>query len=451
MKNFPLTGLVPAVISIIIFPGCGGEASSEEDIKELSRDITIEPVWEDADADTVSVEDSVSEVFHLLWDQSIPMGGYVHKTDPDSQFILQRIQELLLSARLISNYGGNETALECLGVKEELVPIDCDRRLSRDFFDGRESRIDQAIKHLTQNNMRGAALITDFMTTTEYGIGATALLPYFRDTKLRASFNQANIHLAIVGIRLPYWGVQEGGCSASEGALGCWFDEGQQRYRILEGVANRPIYVLIIGRGVEEDRRKNNSVTMIAEELSRSLVDLGFDVKSDAITAAPTKNTSNIIWEPDLKEGAFRSVRLSKAGFYCKEKGTYPVKGELGDSSFLFSVEKISLNPTADTLVVEDNIIKSDGEEQHEGLKLGLDCEKIRDTCKKVKDEPEKQGASPKITVTLGSDGMSHETDWSAWSSIEHDAHLTLYLSQFIEGLRPSHYRAKIPLPLSCP
>lgn len=442
MKNFPLTGLVPVVISIIIFPGCGGESSSEEETQELTRDITIEPVWEGAD--TVSVEDSVSEVFHLLWDQSIPMGGYVHKTDPDSQFILQRIQELLLSARLISNYGGNETALECLGVKEELVPIACDRRLSRDFFDGRESRIDQAIKHLTQNNMRGAALITDFMTTTEYGIGATALLPYFRDTKLRASFNQANIHLAILGIRIPYWGVQEGGCLASEGALGCWFDEGQQRYRILEGVANRPIYVLIIGRSVEGDRRKNNSVTMIAEELSRSLVDLGFDVKSDAITAAPTKNTSNITWKPDLKEDAFKSVRLSKAGFYCKERGTHPVKGELRDSSFLFSVGKISLSPK-DTLVAEDDINKSDGEEQREGLRLDLDCGKIRDTCK------DKSTLSALITVELDSDGMSHETDWSAWSSIEHDAHSTLYLSQFIEGLRPSHYITEIPLPLSCP
>ena len=201
------------LVFFLFFNGCLNQEDTSptqtSGVDSLQITVEVTPVWSDAVLTDSPDINSVAQVFQLLWDRSIPIGGYVHSTNPDSQFALQRIHESLMSSRLTSDYGGRESSLECMVITDLLSPVDCNSRLSRDFFDGGQSRMDQAIEYLVSGlksgTIMGAALITDMMTTSDFGIGATALLPHFKDPLLRGLFNEGAIHVAILGIRIPYW------------------------------------------------------------------------------------------------------------------------------------------------------------------------------------------------------------------------------------------------------
>ena len=452
---------------LIFYLGCqdGWEddsTSTSSDVQEaekvvndvvMSRRVNLDPVWKNAGMQVALESDS--KVFKLLWDQSIPIGGYVHRTDPDSQFTLYRIQELLLNARLTSDYGARGTIPECMGITDTLATIKCDRSLLRDFFDGSGSRVDEGVRHVIQGlksgSIMGAALITDLMTTTEYGIGATALLPYFNDPELRGYFSGSKIHMALVGIRIPYWGVnitQE--CRELSGSLGCWFHEGQERYQSLEKVVKRPLYVLIIGRSIGE----GNPVHTIATKFQESIRELGFDVESEFLTQSQTYfDWRNIQTEDNSRPPLDLDT---EKGFECNVREPHPVRGSFRDSSI--TINKIEI--AEDSTLFRDfappaSQIRQNGQR---GIELIVSCRSVRRILREeheIKEEEKKKCNDGMIKsnyeVTANLDRSKTDV-WSDWSSIKHSSSKTLYLTEFIDELRPDSYKATLSLvpPLQC-
>lgn len=429
-------GLLVTVTGLFFLIGCDPSSGIEDDIP-LKVAVEIAPVWEDSELLESIESDSVPHVFHLLWDQSIPMGGYVHRTNPDSQDTLQKIHDLLKSARLTTDYGGGEASLKCLGITNSITSIDCESPLSRGFFVGGESRLDEGIQYviegLKSGAFKGAALVTDLITTTNYGIGATALLPYFKNPTIRAYYNAGELDIALLGIRIDYWGVHSGTCRTLPGPMGCWFHEGQQRYQSLGRVVKRPIYVLIIGRRGDSRDRENNPVHNLATEFAESIADLGLDVKHTTVTLGPLGSQTDFDWFPygfsDTETG-FQPVGLDpEHGYYCKDNGTYSLTGRFSDSLVtIISAETVDAR----------GIVSVSREDDAAQINLELNCKVLRE---KIREDRVGVCNETSIKVRVKYKGAA---DWVEWSSVEHSSSLTLGLEQFIEGIYPSYYQSTI-------
>ncbi len=423
--------------------------------QSLVSEVNIQPVWhEEVDSPNLIPQNSTD--FYLFWDRSIPMGGYLHPTHPDSQFILSKVQELIKNERLESDYGSDPN-LKCMGITNLITSIDCDDNIlrTRGFFNGGESQINKGIElvlsGLMSGDIKGAALITDLMTTTDYGLGATGLLPYFRDPLLANYFNHGKIHFGILRVRLNYWGVHSGSCQADSGPVGCWFHEGQQRYVMLDDAVQRPIYVLIFGRSLGIDDRKTNSINTIAMGLKESLNSLGFDAEYEPITLGGLGLKANFLWNSS-GEGYQPVVLDPNKGYSCLEGGSHIISGEFEDS--LIQIQEFPLD-IFDGLGAFSQLMKVGGN----GIQLRIDCEFLR---RKIRDE----GAvsSSDSSKVCNNDGVVRQdlsevsarilhdpqslSVWDMWSSLEHSPDLTLYLKGFIEGLQPGHHVATIsPVP----
>ena len=408
-------------VVLLVF-GCS--RSPEEDY--WTEEVTFKPDW-DVNLPTPVESDSVPHVFHLLWDQSIPIGGHVHRSDPDSQGALQDIHRLLKNARLTSDYGGGEASLKCLGITNSVQAIDCDTPLSRSFFAGGDSRLDQGVKYivdgLTSGMFRGAALITDLITTTSYGNGATALVPALRDPTLRAYYKAGKIDAALIGVRMNYWGVHSGTCGTLSGPLGCWFHE-ERGYERLENVVKRPIYILIMGWRLREGGRKNNSIDDIATTLAESITDL--EVKHETFSL---DSTSKFKWSEDKDK--YQPVKIDNNSYYCMADEITSLSGEFSDSTVI----PISVDTIDDRGIIE--LSKGNSAK----ITLKLDCgdllKKIRENdCTDLRSKP------PKGRVKIENKEVDY---WDDWSSLKHSSNLTLGLAGLIErGLYPDYYRTII-------
>ena len=431
-------GLLVILVTVVVFQVGRTPSSDREEDGPLEVTVGIEPVWEDSGLLGSIDRDSVSHVFHLLWDQSIPMGGYVHRTDPDSQGTLNKIHNLLKSARLTTDYRGGGASLKCLGITDSITSIDCESSLSRGFFVGGESRLDQGVEYviegLKSGTLKGAALVTDLITTTNYGIGATALLPYFKDPTLTAYYNSGEIDIALVGIRIDYWGVHSGTCQTLSGPLGCWFHEGQQRYQFLGGVVKRPIYVLIMGRRPKgNDNREHNPVHSMTTEFAESIAALGLEVKRTTVTLGPLGTQTDFEWLPHEGPG-FQPVGLDpNDGYYCKDNGTHRLPGRFTDNL-------IKIN-SVDTVDVKRIITVSRDDNDAARINLELDCKVLREEFRRESAGVCDDSSAPKVA---GKIEYRMAADWHKWSSIEDHSSLTLGLVQFIEGIHPSYYQSII-------
>ena len=420
------TGLsTPQWIATVVIMLLGFGCSSNKDVS-LSETVKFEPAW-DVDVPAPMESDSVSRVFHFLWDQSIPLGGHVHRTDPDSQDALQIIDRLLKSARSISDYRGD--SLKCLGITNSIMPIDCKSSLSRSFFAGGVSRLDQGVEYildgLTNGTFKGAALITDLITTTSYGTGATALLPYLTDPTLKAYYKAGKIDVALIGVRMDYWGVHSGTCQALPGPLGCWFNETQNRYHPLVRTVKRPIYVLLMGWRTKEGGRRKNPVHNMATAFFNSLTALEFEAKHETFALG---YQDEFTWRLD-KKGSQPVSLDQEHGYYCKASRTYPFFGEFSDTTTMVS----SVHLVDDKEIINQNKSESDSTR----INLGLNCEELlkrirQNDCADIRSSP------PRVEVRIKN---KHNDVWDEWSSDKDSSSLTIGLNGFIKGLRPDYYK----------
>ncbi len=411
----------------------------------LRQDVDVTPVWDDAAADVVQIADSLPRVFRLLWDRSIPMGGYIDP-HPDSISLPHNIQEFLKSVRLASDFGHADISLECSGISDQIVAYDCATKFGREFFDGGNSRMDLAISQVTSDildgTVVGAALITDLMATTEFAVGATSLLPYLRDASLRAHFNNGSIHVALVGIKAAYWGIRGTGCRTEPpGSPGCWFNEGTESYQPLDSLIQRPLYVLLVGRSIKAPDRRVNPVVKMAQALQEAIakIDLHAETLLDLFTHGTIASTDRFFWLPMKQEG-FQPVDLLGNGYDCKQDGTFDLSGTFADSSIVVMDTRVD---SRDSLYAGASEVRSVA---RDSVKFSLYCEHVRSNEDKICSKAD-DGRATNVTVRLRHQAAD-QSRLDSWSSVEHDPASTLYLDDFLDGLRPSYYEAAItPFP----
>jgi len=422
--------------SVIIFSLVQSGCEPPTPVPFVNDEAIVQPQWEDDTVSETVDPDSITHEFHLLWDQSIPMGGYIHRTDPDSQGTLKLINDFLKSARLTTDYGGDESSLICLGVTDSIMSVECDPIMSQDFFDGSNSRLDQGIEYIVEGlidgSIKGAAFVSDLIATTVYGTGPPALLPYLRSSALRAHLNSGKMDMALLGTRINYWGVHRGPCQTLSGSLGCWYDESQRRYKPLDQILKSPVYILILGLRPEEKSREDNPVFKMAAELVQSMTAHGMEVKHEMITQGSLDNPAQFQWYPFAETG-YQAIDLTNHGYYCKDNETHRVRGRFLDPQI--SISEITMHGSLDSTVTA--IIDSNDPQL---VHLEINCEILR---KKIRDEQPKlcRDTSNRLVGRLHS---QVQNDWAEWSSVSHTSHLTMGLEPFIDGIRPSHYEATI-------
>ena len=456
--------LIASILIINSQIGCAGEtppgqngddeASPPSQSNKVAK-VDIAPIWEGAEILGTSPQDLNSQDFYLFWDRSKPMGGHIHPGEhADGQSsALERIHGSLFDAHyLTSDY--REGQIMCKGITDAISSFACDSPLSRGFFNGGDSRlgkvVENVIEGLLNGNLMGAALITDLTATTGNVSGAHTLLPYF-DT-VWGYFNEGEIHAAILGIRPDYWGVYAPTCPPLvDSPLGCWFHEGRGEYFRLEAVVRRPIYILIMGRSLEEDNRDANSVNKFARQLQGLVAQRGFDTtNSEFLTLGALGAQTDLEWNPFEVERGPIGLNLER-GYSCKANNTFSLKANFSESAIF--IDEIPIEQLDSLNTVPQ--LQKDG---NNGISLSLDCESVRHEIGKdnrraegekiCDDEGVVRPVFSTATAKLSYDGAN----WSAWSSVNHRADATTFLTEFIAGLRPSNYIATIsPFPpLDC-
>ena len=444
-----------AVLYSIMISGCNGNGP-----EKLTVSVNVEPVWENA-ASTVSfATDMESQDFYLFWDRSRPMEGYLHHTNADSQDVFQSIRRSLYSAQNISDY--RIGSRKCYGITGAIESVDCNLDLSTldKAFIGPESRIDKGIEFLTaglkDGSIVGAALVSDLMTTVGADIGPTSLLKYFKnDPEFTAGFNAGEINIAIVGFRMSYWGVR---CEESvNDTLGCWFSEIQQRWVPLERLVKRPIYVLIMGRNLEDHPhdRDNNPVIKIATELVEDIESDTVDVAVEFLTRGVLDRKIQFDWLSPLEgDGPEKIMKIDTIrGYSCQYDGSTKIRGEFQDS--LISIHQIGVGEN-DSL----DFFSRYRIENNRTISLMLDCESVRNALSIEKQDIEQdmncyqgefESGRNMVTTYLNYDEVGLLSG-SLWSSSNETANSTLDMDDFIDGLKPTHYEAIISPapPLDC-
>ncbi len=445
--------------------------TSQHSVGQLSadtsavREVHVKSVWKSDYS--VGIAPLESQDFYLMWDVSVPMGGYIHDSNTSLSVALSKIQELVKNGLLNSDYGRSK--LKCMGITDSIAPFaQCDdnQLRDRDFFMGVVSEVGLGVEFmidsLRSGKMMGAALITDLMATTEYGTGATALLRYFEDQELMAHFTDGEIYMGIVGVASDYWGIKKGSCETVSGPMGCWFHEGIQQWVPLDDVVKRPIYIIVMGRRLEGEDRFFNSVNTIIGELHGSLQSLGYDVKLQRVTQGALGPQTNLIWHnPSTGERGRPPINLNmEKGFSCNNRDVHTLSSEFEDHGIMIDEIWTEIIDSLQTF----SQVRKDGEH---GIKLSLDCKTVLDLvrkerrCKEGDSDPEKRcnctidsTFQPNLSQIITKFRYDDEDkmNWNEWSSIQHSDSLTLYLADFIDGLSPDYYDAMIsPVPpLDC-
>ena len=453
---------VPILIAFVSLTSCNGNGP-EENGSELEENmpvmVDVKPMWKDLASPRELSPVPDSSDFIISWDLSIPMAGSIHRTVPDSQYTLQEVHDLVLNAKLVSDYKDPRISLKCMNMVS-LAPIACDIDLTkRSAFRGTSSEIHNgiqfAINGLMNGSIVGAAFISDLMATDSIGKGATVLLPYLED--LKVYFDKGEIHMTILGIRPIYWGVKAGECEGLKGDLGCWFDEGRKKWRKLTERVNRPIYILVVGRSIneEDDRKDDNPIVVITERARETLVKRGFDVQSEVITLGALGIQTDFVWSSQTT-----NLRLGPSGYHCRTERSSPLTAKFKEGE----IDQISI----DGKNLIDSLDVFDGLEKYGkgGVKLELDCKSVSNIRRGGRkneicnDDGRDWTIKPEFSEAIIEFNYKNEeasrSDWMMWSTsspLQGNPSLTLYLVEFITGLRPSSgYKANIsPVPpLSC-
>jgi len=426
----PSVAIILIGLASIIW-GCDSEETPPFGVQ-----VDIKPHWNNSGQEAID-PDSISHEFHILWDQSVPMGGYVHRSNPDSQSTLRLINQLLINVRAETNFKGGRGSLKCHGITDTITSIDCDSEMLRDFFNGNESRLDHAIEYVTEGllngTFQGAALVSDLIATTDDIIGAAALLPILNNSTIKAYYNSGKIDIAILGIKVDYWGVHIGACQTSSDPLGCEFNDFEDRYQKLNNVVKRPIYILIMGWRSPKETFVNNAVDKMGSLLYEDLRSEGIEVKHETITQGQLESQENFNWYPSYKEGSgYQTVGLSNEGYYCKDSEEHSVTGGFSDS--LISIIEIELRGF-------ENLLRATMDEINTTqVNIEIDCKSLRE---KIQENQSEfcDSASNKL---IGKVEYSEEDKWADWSSVSHKSDQTPGLKPLINGIRPSHYEVLI-------
>lgn len=396
-------------------------------LKELSIDWSLTPAWDNDPPERPRPSQGTSvRNLSIYLDVSEPMGGFLPPpTTPDEPSGFRSLVNQLPD-QLISVAGGTNTAVQWFHVASSVSgPHEKPGVLRRGNFTGSETRLDSALRQirtkLDQGDNEMAALVTDLIATEDL-VGAMGAAKALSDWMHSSSVRTGDLGIGLLGVRASYWGVY-GKCGAGQGR-GCWFSEQAQRYRPMSRSAQRPFYILILGRGLDNVDRLGHALLDGARELK---LDAHWELLSNnSRSRTVTSNCQAWKAEDDReKTEQFALLRKPNGSFECQRGERVSLVCSFPPGSPPGSARVSSSWPAVQANLGKEEIV------------LKIDCAALRS-----------KTPTQDLVVTIEGelqDGWS--AAWKSWSAAtderEEDLGRTLRLESFIEKvwLRPDHVR----------
>ena len=445
-RGATLARVILVVSLLTCLPNCtgGGDRAILEHFPrndpdgELPAEVTAR--WETDSAPSLIAINP--EHIEVLLDLSIPMGGYM-PTSPDSISFLPDLFRNLAN-KLQVEYGDSGVPLQCLGISNQIRPFECASVLNRELFNGNGSQLTvalrQAMEKLKDGRIEVMVLISDLLATAENAGGidgsAANLLPVVQDPVLLAHYNAGTAHMALMGVRLSYWGVNRGPCSAPSLRIGCWFQEGQRRYSPLSKPRiRRPLYLLFVSRG--QSLGAFNVMSSLQEALS-DIVSADIEIQYEFLTEGSTGLTASSRWDSIAWRDPGDAYNVVYDGvedaYICADRGADPLRleilGNLENTGGLV-LDQLTHSPKAN----ESSGWLTAGDAAEFRLIAKVDCGVV---CEEGTTQNSMQGV---LSLRAASDQGGWGRNWSSSAEVEDR---TFGLDDLIRGLRPDYFNVDI-------
>jgi len=148
MSRIVVLFIIFAIITSQYSSGQSGNATSSV------SEVHLKSVWENDFPDLIAPLES--QGFYVLWDVSVPMGGYIHESNASLSVALSKIQELLKNGLLNSDY--RRSTLQCMTIKDTISLMEkCDNNQLRDrsFFLGARSDLGLGVEFVIDSLKAG--------------------------------------------------------------------------------------------------------------------------------------------------------------------------------------------------------------------------------------------------------------------------------------------------------
>jgi hypothetical protein len=394
-------------------------------LKELSLDWSLNPVWDgDPPERPRPAQGKSVRNLSIYLDVSEPMGGFLPPpANPDEPSGFRSLVNQLPD-QLVSVAGGTGSSVQWFHVASGVSgPHERPSVLRRGTFSGGETRLDSALRQirtkLDQGENEMSVLVTDLIATEDL-VGAMGAAKELSDWMHSSSVRTGDLGIGLLGVRASYWGVY-GKCGAGQDR-GCWFSEQAQRYRPMSRSAQRPFYILVLGRGLDNVDRLGHALLDGAREQK---LDAHWELLSQ--NSRPRTVTSSCqAWkmeESGAKAEQFALLRKPDGSFECRRGERVSLICSFPPGNPPGTARASSSWPSVQAGLGQDQVV------------LKIDCAALRSKAP-VQD----------LVVTIDGelqDGWA--ATWKSWSAAtddrEEDLGRTLRLESFIEKvwLRPDH------------
>ncbi len=394
------------------------------------------------------------ERVHAYIDKSIPMGGYIPPagyaapTDEGLQF-----REILQFAtdELLERYTrGLDLEVFSVADRVDLIGERLPPNISSDWFNGQESNISGAVTKilddLNKQHIAAAVLVTDMMATTGGPAGPQDLRRVIEDWLDSKDVLRNGFEFAILGLKADYWGRHHVAGCPSDLPLGCWLHEGEEQWRPLESILQRPVYLLMFGNPSEgrvaDSPVMQEALASLSDQLREILSDK-YRVGWEAFTPWVAFEDS-VNWEMDGQqvslyesEGEQDEGAITGRRFKCRKGGEAEfktksgIRAEYGVRRVRLSLDDPKVDPNIiDVSVLEDSL-----------LLMKVDCAKV------LGISSESIGA---LTMTVtGTVSWDDDPTWESWSSNRYVEDKTYRFLQFVEHVRekakPARHEIVLP------
>lgn len=418
-----------------------GDESSLEPFKEVDLEATVLP-WETGDGSDQRLDQpgaAAARTLRIYLDTSHPMGGFLDPGRAGQPVAGFRTVAQIIPDPIVEIYR-IDSAPEWRGIDTDLVALDNPPAFEPDTFRGARTHLDLAVTDalmaLRQGEVEVAVLVTDLVATRAVTgpLGVSqVLLDWMRSPEvLSGAFD-----VGLLGVRAPYRGVTSSTCPGRKAGLGCWYSERSQQYIRMNQPAERPFYLLVLGRSghrgesrvaVEDSRVEDSRVERVGRALEEEVAKLELETQWELLTgfSRPLEGRVHCRSHSDSQHVLWRNA---EGHYLCQQAEQVHVTCE-SFPPLEFTAVSLSWDAAAEASVEGGEIV------------VRIDCQALR------RERPATDLSFEEIVAQTGSSATLWD-DWSC-STDELEDHLgqTLQLNRFVRSLGPERYRVRIQRPL---
>ena len=446
MKDWILLAILGGVVALglgIWAITSGGSGSSYERLRNLELPAMVRPAGEAsgvATTDISATEDDRNLSMYL--DVSESMAGYLPVAEGEGKAGFRTVVHLVPD-HLLRLYGPI-ASVRWLAVDNQLRAFAAEPRFRLTEFRGAETYLDlavaDAITKLRSREIEAAAVVTDLVATREVS-GALGLYNAIREWLRSPDVRGAELDLGLLGVRVPFRGVANGKCRAT-GGLGCWYSERARAWQPLTASADRPFYILILGRsGIEvaAEEPEKSLVHRAGNALLKDVLNLGFEARWEMLTTTARRLPATVECRVEAASGKeqYALLRSPEGRYRCQQDQRVLFVCELTPGVETNDAKPpIDLRPTAVQVSWPEKLAESQIAEGQ--IKLEVDCGELR------RKQP---GEALRFTM-LQAESVTSATGWAEWSvesdEFEETLGRTLQLRHFVEGTRPDGFEVEV-------